>query len=122
MRNLSRVIALSALALFFAVAAFCQGATGTIHGTVSDAGGGAGGGASVTATNAGTGAQSKTTTGATGSYSLVELPPGMYTVSVEAAGFRRATTSEQRLIVASNLHVDVALEVGVVTESVTVDT
>jgi hypothetical protein len=78
-------------------------------------------GAAVNVTNTGTGTQKKATTGSTGTYSFVELPPGMYTVTVEAAGFTTTTLSEQRLVVASNLHLDVTLEVGAVTESLTVD-
>jgi hypothetical protein len=46
----------------------------------------------------------------------------MYSIAVEAPGFAKTTLSEQRLIVASNLRLDVTLQVGAVTESITVDT
>jgi len=108
-------------ALLFAVTAWGQGATGTITGTVTDASGAIVVGATVTATNTGTGIQQKTTTSGSGQYSFVEMPPGMYAVTVEATGFAKTTLSEQRLVVASNLHLDVRLEVGAITESVTVD-
>ena len=95
--------------------------TGTITGTVTDATGGSVAGASVTATNAGTGAVMKAATNTTGSYQLVELTPGMYSVTVEAPGFSKVTIAAQRLVVASNLRLDVTLQIGQVSESVTVD-
>jgi hypothetical protein len=105
-----------------AIAAWGQGATGSITGTVTDPTGAAIPGAAITATNTATGNQTRTTSGATGLYTIPELPPGPYTITVEATGFRKASVAEQRLLVATPLHVDVALEVGLVTESVTVDT
>jgi carboxypeptidase family protein/TonB-dependent receptor-like protein len=104
------------------VVAWGQGATGSITGTVTDPTGAGVPGATVTAANTATGTQTKTTTGDTGLYTIPELSPGPYSISVEAPGFRKATISEQRLLVATPLHIDVALEVGLVTESVTVDT
>jgi len=121
MTRLQKISVVVIAAVCFALAAWGQGSTGTITGTVKDASGAVVAGAIVTATNAGTGTQTKAATGSTGLYSLVELPPGMYTVTVEAVGFSKTTLSAQRLIVASNLHLDVTLEVGAVTESVTVD-
>ena len=107
--------------LLLAGAAWGQEATGIITGTVLDASGGSVAGANVVATNTGTGAEVKTTTNATGQYIFVQQPPGMYTVTVEAQGFRKTKMSAQRLVVASTLHMDVQLEVGQVSESVTVD-
>lgn len=120
-RQAYKIFVLGAAALLFAVAAWGQGSTGTITGTVTDPSGGVVAGATVTATNTGTGTEKKTVTDNSGSYSFVDLPPGMYTITSEAVGFRKTTLSAQRLIVASNLRLDVALEVGAVTESVTVD-
>lgn len=121
MAHCKRIFVIAAAALLFAVAAWGQGATGTITGTVTDASGAIVAGATVAATNTGTGIQKKTTTGSTGLYSFVELPPGMYTVAADATGFSKTTLSAQRLIVASNLRLDVTLQVGAVNESVTVD-
>jgi hypothetical protein len=115
------VFLLAITALLVAATAWGQGSTGTITGSVADASGAAVPGATVTATNTGTGFAKKTTTGATGLYNIVELPPGMYTVAVEATGFAKTTLTEQRLVVASNLHLDVKLEVGQLNESVTVE-
>jgi len=112
---------LAMMGLVLASTALGQEATGTVTGTVTDASGGAVANANVVVKNTGTAAESKTTTGATGQYAVVDLPPGMYTVTVQAPGFRKTTVSEQRLVVASPLRINVTLEVGQVTESVTVD-
>ncbi len=122
MRHWKTIFVIGAAALLFAVVAWGQGSVGTITGTVADPSGASVAGATVTATNTGTGMNKKTTTNALGQYSFVEVPPGMYTIAVEAAGFAKTTLSEQRLIVASNLRLDVTLEVGAINESVTVDT
>ena len=119
--QLLRLVFLCASAMILAFPAWGQGSVGTISGTVADASGASVPGATVTVTNTGTGTAKKTTTSATGFYSFVELPPGMYAVTVEAIGFAKTTLSEQRLIVASNLRLDVTLQVGQINESVTVD-
>jgi hypothetical protein len=107
--------------LLFAMTGWGQGSTGTIVGNVTDVSGGSVTGAGVTATNAGTGAETKTTTNTSGSYQFVALPPGMYSVTAEAPGFAKITIAPQRLVVSSNLRVDVTLQIGKVNESVTVD-
>jgi len=109
------------LAGLITVSAWGQAATGTIVGNVTDATGGAVVNANVIATNAGTNESAKTTTNARGEYVFAEMTPGMYAVTVEASGFRKTTVAPQRLAVASVLRMNVSLEVGQVTESVTVD-
>jgi hypothetical protein len=121
MAKLRNIFVSGLVTVFLTGAAWGQGSTGTITGTVTDASGAAVAGATVTAANMATGIAKKTTTGSTGLYSLVEMSPGMYTVTVEAVGFAKTTLTEQRLIVASNLHLDARLEVGQVNESVTVE-
>jgi len=121
MTNWKRNLALIAAALVIAAMAWGQGATGTISGTITDASGAAVNGAKVTATDTGTGAKSTATSNETGSYRFVDLPTGMYTITVEATGFRKTVLTAQRLIVASTLRMDASLEVGEVTTSVTVE-
>ncbi|MBV9303726.1 MAG: carboxypeptidase regulatory-like domain-containing protein [Acidobacteriaceae bacterium] len=107
--------------LLLAMTGWTQTSTGTITGTVIDASGGSIAGANVFATNAGTGAERRTATNNIGFYQFIELPPGMYSITVEAPGFAKTTIAAQRLVVASNLRVDVTLQIGKVNESVTVD-
>jgi hypothetical protein len=121
MTNLKRSLFLFAAALVIAAMAWGQGANGIITGNVSDASGAAIIGAKVAATNTGTGAQSTATTNETGSYRFVDLPTGMYTVTIEANGFRKTVLTAQRLVVATTLRMDASLEVGEVTTSVTVE-
>jgi hypothetical protein len=121
MTNWKRSLVLAVAALFVAAMAWGQGATGTISGTITDASSAAIIGAKVTATDTGTGAKSTATTNETGAYRFVEMPTGMYTITIEANGFRKTTLSAQRLIVATNLRMDASLEVGEVTTSVTVE-
>jgi hypothetical protein len=121
MTNWKRILVLTTSTLLLAALVWGQGAVGTIAGNVTDASGAAIAGAKVTATNTGTGAESTTTTDVTGSYRFVDLPPGVYTITVEAKGFRKTVLSAQRLVVASTLRMDASLEVGEVTTSITVE-
>jgi Carboxypeptidase regulatory-like domain/TonB-dependent Receptor Plug Domain len=121
MTNWKQNLVLFAAVLVIAAMAWGQGATGTISGAITDASGAAIDGAKVTATDTGTGAKSIATTNETGSYRFVEMPTGMYTITVEANGFRKTTLTAQRLVVATTLRMDASLEVGEVTTSVTVE-
>jgi len=109
------------LAGLITVSAWGQAATGTIVGNVTDATGAAVVSANVVATNTGTNESWKASTNARGEYVFAEMTPGMYAISVQAPGFRKTTVSEQRLIVASTLRINVGLEIGQVTEAITVD-
>ncbi len=121
MTNWKQNLVLFAAALVIAAMAWGQGATGIITGNVTDESGAAIVGAKVTAINTGTGAQASTTTNETGDYRFVEMPTGMYTITIEANGFRKTTLSAQRLVVATTLRMDATLAVGDVTTSVTVE-
>ena len=59
-------------------------------------------------------------TSETGNYTIASLRPGTYNVSAEAAGFKKITRSGILVAVATNVRVDVTLEVGAATESLTV--
>ncbi|MFB3776642.1 MAG: carboxypeptidase regulatory-like domain-containing protein [Bryobacteraceae bacterium] len=100
---------------------FGQANTGIISGLVKDPSGAPVPGASVVITNVGTNAETKAETGPDGYYRVPNLVPGQYTVSVEARNFRRMTMSPQRLSVGDTLRIDVLLEIGAVTETVTVE-
>src|SRR5207302_449254 len=55
-----------------------------------------------------------------GAYVISDLPPGVYEISAEAAGFKKAVVSEVRLYVGQTATTDIHLEIGQVTESVAV--
>ena len=106
--------------IFLAAAAFAQSDRGTITGTVADQAGALVPNVAVVATNLASGVQSKTETTETGNYTLASMPAGAYSISVEHQGFRKFEQSPIRVQVALTIRVDVVLQVGSTSESVTV--
>jgi hypothetical protein len=102
-----------------AAAAFAQN-RGTISGYVKDTSGGMITSARVTLTNERTGEVRNATSDTTGNYQFLGLISGSYTIESEVSGFKRARNTGVILEVDSNVRADVTLEVGAVTESVSV--
>lgn len=98
-----------------------QGTTSRIVGTVQDSSGSAIGGATVTITNEGTNISFTTQTSSGGSYSFDLIQPGIYRVSVERTGFKKSVSNNNMVNVNQPGTVNVVLEVGGITEIVTVD-
>ena len=96
------------------------GATGTILGTITDKTGAVIADARVTITNIGTGISRTTVTTGAGDYSVPDLVPGPYQVTVEATGFRREQVTNTVLQVAQEVRVNASLVAGAATETVTV--
>src|SRR2546428_12470563 len=94
----SRFCMLVVLSLTFAVGALAQSqaSTGNVEGRVLDPKEAAVPGATVTATNQGTGLEKATTTDDQGTFRLILLPPGAYTVRATATGF--STTEAKDVI------------------------
>jgi hypothetical protein len=67
-----------------------------------------------------TGAKFQTVSGADGAYVLPFLPPGSYTVSAEAAGFKKYVNRSVRVSTNEREQIDIQLEVGTIDQSVTV--
>ena len=78
-------------------------------------------GATVTLTNTATQQKKTTTSGAAGTYSFSELPPGNYAVQVTAAGFQQNLTSNVSIVAETPRSLDLTLQTGQATESVTVN-
>src|SRR4051812_48527239 len=95
--------------------------TATIVGTVTDASGAVAPGVSITVISEGTGLTRKTLTNQSGNYTLTLLPVGTYSLVAEAAGFKKKTTTGIVLQVNQEPRVDIALEVGAITDAVTVN-
>src|SRR5690242_1247786 len=112
------LLTLSSLALFATplVAQF----NASLLGTVKDNTGGGIPGAHVKIVNQGTQQTREGTAGGDGLYRFNQLPPGLYTVTVDAQGFKSATVDG--VVVAPDLPktADVTLELGSVQETVTV--
>jgi hypothetical protein len=103
-----------------ASAALAQSDRGTITGTIADPAGAVLASAPIEARNVETGAVYQAGTSATGNYNLAQLPTGTYELSVTVTGFKRFVRQNIVLPVAQTLRIDIALEVGVTSDSVTV--
>ena len=104
---------------FTAIAAWAQ--TSQISGTIKDPSGSAIPGAAIKATQTATGVVRNATSGADGNYALPNLPIGPYQIEVTKEGFSRSVQTGIVLQVESNPTVDVGLQVGAVSEQVSVE-
>ena len=119
MKTLVQILAIGLLGTATSVVA--QTTTGTIIGSVTDPSGLAVSSAGVTLTQTTTGVQIKTQTMSTGDFVFNAIEPGRYDITVEAPGFKKAQRTAINLTANDRLPVGtIALEVGNVTESVTV--
>jgi hypothetical protein len=103
-----------------ASAVFAQAVSGTILGTVTDATGAVRPSAKVTVVNEGTGLSRTIVSDANGEYTFPSLPTGHYTVTAELAGFRTLAMSNIVLGVDQHVKIDLKLEAGGVSETMTV--
>src|SRR5688572_16819164 len=91
-----------------------------ITGVVTDPSNGPVAGASVNITSLDTGVRRTVNTSAEGYYTAPLLPRGRYELTVEVAGFKTARNTSVTLDEGQALRLDIALELGQVTESVEV--
>ena len=108
------------LALAVAVAAPAQQIFGNIYGTITDPSGAGVSNAKVTITDQNKGTKFEVVTNSTGNYTKDRLIPGFYTVEVEVPGFRKAVSKDVQVSVDNAARVDIALQVGQVSEQVEV--
>lgn len=114
-------LALAALFTFVCgAAAYAQQDTAALSGVVTDVQGRVVPSATVTLINSATNAERGAQTGDTGAYTFALIPPGTYTVRVESNGFKTSAQEGVRLLVRTPVTLDVQLEIGGVTETVTV--
>ena len=111
----------TSLLFLIAVGAFGQGNTSSIVGTVSDPSGAVVPNVKVTATNAQTGVISESTTDSLGNYTISLLPPGTYNIEATVEGFKKFLRPNVALEMTRQLRIDMPLETGQVTESVTIE-
>ena len=98
-----------------------QDTTGRVIGTVTDQQGAAVPGAKVTVTNTATQIASTTSSKEDGTFEVLNLPIGPYSVTVEHEGFNKVTTQPNRLEINQSLRFDVVLQLGAVSQTVTVE-
>jgi hypothetical protein len=107
------------LLLAFAGIGFGQSDLGSINGFVKDPSGAVVPRARVAAKNE-TGLDRQTTTNESGYYTITNVPAGIYSISVEAPGFKKYESTGNKLDPSSTLSIDASLTVGAATETVEV--
>jgi outer membrane receptor for ferrienterochelin and colicin len=112
------LVVLAILALTFS--AMAQVENGQFAGTVTDPSGAAISNAKVSVINPATDLHLTTTTNASGNYTVKEVPPGIYKITVEAAGFKGFSDNGVTANAGTIAHVDVKLQIGKASEIVEV--
>jgi predicted heme/steroid binding protein len=98
---------------------FAQSDLGRISGFIKDPSGATIANAKVTVQNK-SGVERQTTTNESGYYVITNVPPGLYTMIGEAAGFQRYETTNNKLDPSADLVIDVTLTVGSASQTVEV--
>jgi hypothetical protein len=100
---------------------FAQTGRASITGVISDSSGAVVDGVSVTATNTATGVAVATKTNSAGSFSLLQLIPGTYSIHVEKEGFSSQVQDNFLLVAEQNAGANFALRPGQVSERINVE-
>ncbi len=99
---------------------FSQAVSGNIIGTVTDPSGAGVGGATVQAANTGTNFSTQTTTNESGNYTVADLAPGTYSITITKPGFRSFRQQDANVSVSQSSRVDATLSVGETSQEITV--
>jgi Carboxypeptidase regulatory-like domain/TonB dependent receptor len=117
-------LALRAILMLICVASMVTGARAQyragVQGTILDSSGAGVQGATVTLTNKDNGRVLVYTSDAAGVYTFLSLPPGQFSIEVEKAGFKKQILDNVTVAAEQTQSVDVSLEIGEATTSVTV--
>jgi hypothetical protein len=114
----SRVLIAVIVCVCLASPAWAQRDMGTVLGTVTDASGAVVAGAKVTVTEDATQSSVSLTTDDSGNYIRPLLKPGVYTIEVELAGFKKSVQKNVQLNSGDRVQVNVILQVGEVTQAI----
>jgi len=118
---MKRFLSILALCLLVPLAGLrAQTTNGSIQGTVTDPSIAGVAGAKVTGRNLDTGLVLSTVTTDSGNYSLPNLPPGRYSVTVEAQNLKKYSQEGVTVSTGTTVALDIVMQVGAVTDSVTV--
>ncbi len=116
-----KILVRFSLLLLSAIVLFAQSDNSSITGVVRDPSGASIAAAKVTVRNEGTGFERQLTTNESGVYNATNLPPGYYTVAVEAPGFKKFESTRNKLEAAIPLAVNAEMTVGALAETVNVE-
>ncbi len=121
MRDRLRLLSLCGLFIAISVStSLGQTTNGSIQGSVLDPSGAAVSGATVTARNMDTGLTNVSKTTDAGVYALPNLPPGRYSVTVEANGMKKYAQEGVTVATASTVALDLKLQLGSASETIEV--
>jgi len=109
------------LLLLFPGALLAQGQRGSIGGTITDAAGSALAGVRVSVINEETGSAFEALSADDGTFLAPQLLPGFYRLQAELAGFRQLKVEHVQVNIDQAVALNLRLEVGQVTETVTVE-
>ncbi|MDP9339508.1 MAG: carboxypeptidase-like regulatory domain-containing protein [Acidobacteriota bacterium] len=118
LNRFNRISILMLCALVFTAQTVRADVTGSVLGVVHDSSGAVVSGAKIVATNVQTNFKQETVSAADGSYRILALPAGTYELTATAAGFRTFTVTGIEVQVNDQLHYDVTLNVGSVSDRV----
>ncbi len=119
--RLPRAVRLALLLSMSLPLALAQSDLGSISGFVKDPSGGTIPDARVVVKNQSqAGLERETRTNDAGYYIVTSIPPGMYTITAEAPGFKKAETSNNKLDPSATLSADITMTIGAATETVEV--
>ena len=106
--------------ILFPAMMLAQNTSATLNGVVSDSGGAVIPSAQIQVQNVNTNAKQSTETSSSGVYSVTQLPPGQYSVTVQKTGFQKSVQTGITLTVGQVATLNISLVVGDVKETVTV--
>lgn len=116
----------AAVLLFLSAAIFspplrAQAVDGTLLGTINDSSGAPVANAKITLVESNTNVSRSAQSNDSGNYVFADLPPGTYRVTAEMTGFKRASRSGVDVLVNTTVRVDLDLQAGDVSETITVE-
>lgn len=106
--------------LALAPSALYSQTAGTVNGTVVDSSGSSVAGATVTMTDKSTGITKTTKSNEAGRFLFLEVPSGVYDISITKDGFRNTRLADQKVIVGTELMLNITMELGTVSQTVEV--
>src|ERR1700721_1247939 len=122
MFSAQRLFFAAVLAALFTGASPAQSTFGSFVGTVKDPSAALVVGCTVVVRNTGTSTERSTVTDSTGSYTVVNLEPGNYEITMEMPGFQKAVYNNLPLLARQTVRVDGSLVVGTQNQTVEIST
>jgi hypothetical protein len=116
-----RLVAAMSVLLLSATSAYAQFDSAQISGVVQDTTGAVLPGVDVTLVNVGTRIERQAVTNEGGLYTFPNVPVGEYRITAMLSGFRPITKSDVRVNAGLNIRVDISLEVGALSETISVE-